>query len=451
MAPTSTLTYQDTLDSQYLSSSLSSLSRSRSTNSLIVRTYKEATQLYLTKRFKEALEVLEPIITAQPADEDEHTNGDAGLVAAAPVAQSSKGTRTKVWVFYLSLLHAIVDLGPEEGKLVFGSGRWRELAAKARDGTVWEDVVQAGYGGEEGAVDADVVVNLATLLIGHMSGQKLNQQRLESWLASSDVGGHVSFGDGMVSPSVANGSSTPKALATRSKVLELYVLHVLPANGEWEYARQFVEMSETLDEERRQAFLHALEELKGEKDGTAAKERELAERRDREMEEQRREEEARKAEQQAEIRRAEEREKERAAVVKANTLPTPSANGSSTSNRPAVPTAAANGHHKPASTSRPPPKAQKSKPPQPVPAPPANLYRRASSALLNVQNMVLQASRNMGLGNGTYAAFRFLMFMLAFMMVVARRDVRVRVKRLMEEGWVKDIASTGIHVHDGNG
>ncbi|KAK0364759.1 hypothetical protein LTS16_019092 [Friedmanniomyces endolithicus] len=449
MAPTSTLTYQDTLDSQYLSSSLSSLSRSRSTNSLIVRTYKEATQLYLTKRFKEALEVLEPIITAQPADEDEHTNGDAGLIGAAPVAQSSKGTRTKVWVFYLSLLHAIVDLGPEEGKLVFGSGRWRELAAKARDGTIWEDVVQAGYGGEEGAVDADVVVNLATLLIGHMSGQKLNLQRLESWLASSDVGGHVSFGDGMVSPSVANGSSTPKALATRSKVLELYVLHVLPANGEWEYARQFVEMSETLDEERREAFLHALEELKGEKDGSAAKERELAERRDREMEEQRREEDARKAEQDAEIRRAEGREKERAAIVKANTLPTPSANGSSTSNKPAVPTAA-NGHQKPASTSRPPPKAQKSKPPPSLPEPPANLYRRASSVLLNVQHMVLQASRNMGLGNGTYAAFRFLMFMLAFVVVVARRDVRIRVKRLMEEGWVKDIATMGPHVHGGN-
>ncbi|KAK0892806.1 hypothetical protein LTR02_013204 [Friedmanniomyces endolithicus] len=430
MAPTSTLTYQDTLDSQYLSSSLSSLSRSRSTNSLIVRTYKEATQLYLTKRFKEALEVLEPIITAQPADEDEHTNGDAGLIGAAPVAQSSKGTRTKVWVFYLSLLHAIVDLGPEEGKLVFGSGRWRELAAKARDGTIWEDVVQAGYGGEEGAVDADVVVNLATLLIGHMSGQKLNLQRLESWLASSDVGGHVSFGDGMVSPSVANGSSTPKALATRSKVLELYVLHVLPANGEWEYARQFVEMSETLDEERREAFLHALEELKGEKDGSAAKERELAERRDREMEEQRREEDARKAEQDAEIRRAEGREKERAAI---------------TSNKPAVPTAA-NGHQKPASTSRPPPKAQKSKPPPSLPEPPANLYRRASSVLLNVQHMVLQASRNMGLGNGTYAAFRFLMFMLAFVVVVARRDVRIRVKRLMEEGWVKVRRTVGMGV-----
>ncbi|TKA82627.1 hypothetical protein B0A55_00763 [Friedmanniomyces simplex] len=443
MAPTSTLTYQDTLDSQYLSSSLSSLSRSRSTNSLIVRTYKEATQLYLTKRFKEALEVLEPIITARPADEEEHTNGDAGIIGAAPVAQSSKGTRTKVWVFYLSLLHAIVDLGAEEGKLVFGSTKWRELAAKARDGTVWEDIVIAGYAGEEGAVDADVLVNLATLLLGHMNGQKLNQQRLESWLATSDFGGHVGFGDGTMSPSIANGGSTPKALATRLKVLELYALHVLPANEEWEYARQFIEMSETLDEERREAFLHALEDLKGEKDGTAAKERELAERRDREMEEQqRREEEKRKAEQEAERRKAEEKEREK---EKASGVSSITSNASSASNKTPAPTAS-NGHAKSTSTPRPPPKAAKKQLPPSPPPPPANLYRRASSMLQNVQHMVLQASRNMGLGHGSYAMFRFLMFMLAFLVVVARRDVRVRLRRLMEEGWGKVRKTVGMGV-----
>ena len=72
------MTYQDSLNSQYLSNSLSSLSNARSTNSFIVRTYKQATQLYLTKRFKEALETLEPIITPHQADDDEnHTNGDS--------------------------------------------------------------------------------------------------------------------------------------------------------------------------------------------------------------------------------------------------------------------------------------------------------------------------------------------------------------------------------------
>jgi hypothetical protein len=54
----------------------------------------------------------------------------------------------------------VIDLGAEEGKHAFGSTRWKALVAKCRDGSVWEDVVRDGYGGIEGNVDADVVINL---------------------------------------------------------------------------------------------------------------------------------------------------------------------------------------------------------------------------------------------------------------------------------------------------
>lgn len=440
MTSTETMT-----DSAYLSSSLSSLSRSRSTNSLIVRTYKQATQLYLTKRFKEALETLEPIISPQRSAEgtNGHANGEAANgegPGAAPVAQSSKTTRTKVWVFYLSLLHAIIDLGPEEGKLVFGSTRWRQLAAKAREGTVWDEVVQAGYGGVEGEVDGDVVVNLATLLLGHMAKQDVNQRRLEEWLATSDTAaggsGHVSFADGTMSP-VPNGSSTPKALATRQKILELYALHVLPANEEWEYARQFIEMNDSLDEERREAFLHALQGLREEKDGTAQRERELAEQGEREMaeEQRRRDEEAtRKADEarQAEAKRkADEQDKAKAATT---TKPEPS------SSKPP--------------TAKPTPRQQPSKSPstrKPPAPPPTTLYNRASSILLNLQHSILHASRSMYSGNAngsrtTFASFRFLLFMFAFLMIVARRDLRLRVRRAVEEGWGKVKRTVGMGV-----
>ncbi|KAK3627695.1 hypothetical protein LTR56_019040 [Elasticomyces elasticus] len=426
MAPTSTLTYQDNADTAYLSSSLSSLSRSRSTNSLIVRTYKEATSLYLTKRFKEALEVLEPIITVQTPENDKHTNGNGNT--AAPIAQSSKTTRTKVWVFYLSLLHAIIDLGAEEGKLIFGSSHWKALASKAREGTVWQDIIQSGYGGEEASVDADVVVNLATLLLGHMNTQKLNQQRLETWLATND-------GESQEE----GGTSTPKTLASRLKVLELYTLHVLPANEEWEYAKQFIEMSDSLDEERREAFLHALEDLKDEKDGTAVRERELAAQREREMDEQRRreEEEARRAEEEAGRRKAEE---EKQAKSKGDTSSHASVIGSTGGVKPTP---------KPTPTSRPGPRTPAKKPlSRPPPAPPATLYRRASYVLQSLQSTILQASRGMGLGGGgsSFALFRFLMFMLAFVLVAARRDVRVRVRRMVEEGWGKVRRTVGMGV-----
>lgn len=37
--------------------------------------------------------------------------------------------------------------------------------SKVRDGDVWEEVVSNGYGGVEGNVDSDVVINLFVALI----------------------------------------------------------------------------------------------------------------------------------------------------------------------------------------------------------------------------------------------------------------------------------------------
>ncbi|QIX00840.1 hypothetical protein AMS68_006357 [Peltaster fructicola] len=303
---------RDSLSSQYLSRSFDHLSRSRSTNNLIVRAYKQATQLYLTRRFREAYDTLEPVVSPQGSAADGQINDAPNAILSAelaPVAQSSKGTRTKVWVFYLSLLHSIIGLGPQEGKTTFGSTKWRELAAKVRDGTIWQEVVKRGYGGNEGEVDGEVVVNLATLLLGHMTTQKLNQEKLEGYLAANDddtAASVFSDRDGTSTPMSIH-STSPKNLQTRLKILELYILHVLPANDEWDYARQYIEMSEMLDEERKEAFMHALESVKEEKNGAALREKALAEQREREAIEQKKQEEARRVD---EARRAEEEKKE---------------------------------------------------------------------------------------------------------------------------------------------
>ena len=87
-------------------------------------------------------------------------NRDALHTAYAPVATASRGTRVKVWSFYLTFLNSVVELGAEEGKHAFGSARWKQLVSRCRDGSVWDDVVRDGYAGVEGDVDADVVVNL---------------------------------------------------------------------------------------------------------------------------------------------------------------------------------------------------------------------------------------------------------------------------------------------------
>lgn len=159
---TATMTHEDALASQYLSSSISSLSSARSQSSLIARTYRHAAQLFLTRRLSEALSTIEPIVQAPGAAQkgaDGYQEEDDEF-HVAPVASSSRGTRIKVWSLYLTLLNAIVELGPEEGKLVFGSSKWKALANKAKEGSIWDDVLRLGYHDVEGDVDGDVVINL---------------------------------------------------------------------------------------------------------------------------------------------------------------------------------------------------------------------------------------------------------------------------------------------------
>lgn len=65
-----------------------------------------------------------------------------------------------MWSLYLTILNAIVEMEPEEGKDAFGNQEWRALCSKVREGQVWEEVVHNGYHGVEGDVDSDVVINL---------------------------------------------------------------------------------------------------------------------------------------------------------------------------------------------------------------------------------------------------------------------------------------------------
>jgi hypothetical protein len=150
---------RDTLSSsQLISSSISSLSAStsssRHTSSQISKIYRQSSTLFLTRRLPESLSTILPVITP-PESEDNSNDSEP-----APVSKASRTTRIKVWSLYLTILNAIVELDPDEGKQAFGSSDWRGLVTKVRDGEVWEEVVKNGYGGVEGDVDSDVVINL---------------------------------------------------------------------------------------------------------------------------------------------------------------------------------------------------------------------------------------------------------------------------------------------------
>ena len=163
MSVTSTDTVIAPLDhsTRSLSSSFGTLSPPCQKSSHISKIYKHASASFLTKDFAEAFAALEPILSQSNPYDD--VFGDDESKREAPIATASRSLRVKVWSLYLTLLNAIIDLGPEEGKAIVGSKKWREIAGKARDGSIWEDVVRIGYAGDESNVDADVVSNLYVL------------------------------------------------------------------------------------------------------------------------------------------------------------------------------------------------------------------------------------------------------------------------------------------------
>ncbi|GKU02737.1 peroxin 26 [Fusarium langsethiae] len=294
------------LSNNLLTTSISSLAASPSTRhpSQISKSYRQASTLFLTRRLPEALTTLLPLITPP----DHVDDGEP-----APVARASRTTRIKVWSLYLTILNGIVELEPEEGKDAFGNQEWRALCTKVRDGEIWDEVVANGYHGVEGDVDSDVVINLATILLAHARDQKLNQHKLEAYLAASntpnlDVAGRLAESASPItnryrSPAKgASGANTPRDLNARVKILELYTLHVLLRNNEWDYAREFISVSSVLDEERREAFLQALQSLHDEQQEQEKLENE---------ERQRQEDELQKEIEEAKRLRAENEEKER--------------------------------------------------------------------------------------------------------------------------------------------
>lgn len=115
----------------------------------------------------------------------------------------------------------------------------------------------------------------ANLLLAQSPTQVATQQHLESYLSASDQPNLDRFATQINlkqrangNPSHQSGTNTPRDLESKVQIIELYTLHVLPRNGEWDYARDFISMSEFLDEERREAFLVTLKSLEDEEKGT---------------------------------------------------------------------------------------------------------------------------------------------------------------------------------------
>ena len=277
----------------------------------------------------------------------------------------------------------------------------------------------------------------------------MNQKRLESYLAASQTP-NLDLSNKFHAPSSprqryrspaksTSGAETPRDLNARVKILELYTLHVLLRNDEWDYAREFISVSSVLDEERREAFLQALQSLQ--------EEQKLAERREQE-EKQRQEEQVRKDVEESRRLRAENEERERRRLeeerakregseVDYGIEKTPSVGGSAKGRHSRAPSAIARA---PASAQ---PSTPKTRAKGKAVGPPS-LTARAGTIMSNFRALLEQMGASMQAN--PMALTRLLFFIIGLVLMLGRRDIRERISRVLGTSWNKILATAGMGV-----
>ena len=251
------------------------------------------------------------------------------------------------------------------------------------------------------------------LQLGQAPSQIDNQTRVRKYLTGAPLPTFVhrtpSDKDASLPPNVQE-ESTPsqsaKYLKSYLDVIELFVLHILPRNEEWAYARSYIDSCDFLDNERKVSFILTLNQLTEE----AAAERKAT--KDRFAAEKARA--AKAAREEAEKKR-EEKQKAKESDK------TPSAPRPTTTKKPDKP----QGHGQ--STS-------------------ATLAHRASTLISKLEGLVRSMATSLG-GNPAML-LRLLLSAVAIIMVFGKGDARERAKRILAKGWekVKETVGMGVKI-----
>lgn len=288
---------------------------------------------------------------------------------------------------------------------------------------------------------------------------------------------------------------TPKDLNSRIKILELFVLHVLPANLEWDYARSYISNSDILDEERRDAFMQTLNELqeaKEQEEADAAADQDLVgfaeETEDEEVTDHNDrihlndDDEAIEGHVNGDKQHAPRKASHHRSsseidygieddLLKARSPQPPSTTQSiphSTATTKATSTASASERTLSPAPSVPPPSTASAtsrpatsppRPSQTARKPSAPIRKGASNKSSNGRNtsnsqlskimriiMNITSTIASSLTRNPTQVFRTLMFIFAFLAVLARKDIRDKLKRILGQGWTKVQQTAGMGV-----
>jgi hypothetical protein len=286
----------------------------------------------------------------------------------------------------------------------------------------------------------------------------MTQFRLESYLASSspidlDLTHNLDQNNSYRQPTHTSGASTPKDLTSRLKILELFTLHVLPRNDEWDYARSFISMSDMLDDERREAFLQSLQELQDVKEQEMYEEAAiLQQEKDAELQERlldRNRIEAGNAAAQgralgrkasvhrrtsSEVDYGIEKQRPNGTVTPATNTPKPAP-----TSKEALSASPKTPHSGPSTK----PSNNRNMRKSPQRRPPAYI-QQVTNLIRGVQSLVRHITTSIG-ANPTIL-LKMLLSVVAIIMALSRRDIRDRAQRILRSGWDKVRNTVGMGV-----
>lgn len=234
-----------------------------------------------------------------------------------------------------------------------------------------------------------------------------------------------------------SGADTPKDLTARVKIIELFTLHVLPRNDEWEYSTEFINLSEVLDEERKDLFLQTLEGLKEEKERGEMRAVELQRAKDAELERQR-EDERREAEEAAAAaaRLQSNGHKRNTSEVdygidknRSNGSPKGKGARQSTDKPP-------NGKSRTSLSS-----SSKNVKKQDKAEPRGRSSRAVATGLRNIFRHIIRT-----VSGNPMSIVRTLLFVIGILMAISRQGVRDRIRRVTDGAWQKVKATAGMGV-----
>lgn len=215
-------------------------------------------------------------------------------------------------------------------------------------------------------------------------------------------------------------------------------MHVLPRNDEWEYSTEFINLSEVLDEERKELFLQTLEGLKEEKERGEMRAVELQRAKDVELERKRED---------------ERREAEEAAAAAARVQS--SGNKRNTSEVDyGIEKNRTNGSPKGKGARQPTDKSPNGKSRAPVSSSSSKNVKKQDKAeprgrptqavATGVRNIFRHIIRTVS-GN-PMSIVRILLFLIGITMAMSRQGVRDRIRRITDGAWQKVKATAGMGV-----